>query len=267
MKLNINQQNNKFVNYPMNQMNWPNQNMMQANMNQGMNMLNPNMNFGMPNNINNNFNVINGANAFNNNMQNNFINNNMNNQFNNNMNNQFNNNMNNQFNNNMNNQFNNNVNNQFNNMNNNNFMHNSPSNLKIQLLNESLKEKDPLKIQMKVALGLNNNRAYQNNLAGGNQPSFLRQSSRENSSFGNEGRINIIFKGMQGNKHVRNFNRTDTIRQMLIKVLKSFGLHEYHLTKIYFLFNATNLLHVNQNQTIEKFGLKDNSNITMMHNK
>ena len=227
---NFNQQNNNFGNFQMD-MNNPN------GMRMNMNMMNQNMNMRMFNNNNNNFN---GMNRFNNNNGNNFINYNMNNQFNNNS-------------------------NRMNNMNNNNnFMHNSAQNLKSKILSESLNEKDPYKIQMKIALGLNNNKSYENSVTGGNQPSFLRQSSAENPSLGDDNQINIIFKGMRGNKHIRQFNKTDTIKQMLVKFLESLGLKEYHLTKIYFLFNATNLLHVNQNLTIEKFGIKDKSNITMI---
>lgn len=207
-------------------------------MNQNMFMMNQmNQNMFMGNNFNNiNFNVMNPM--FVNNMgNNNFIPNHTNNQFNNTgMN------------------------------NNNNFMQNS-SNLKKELLKSGLKEKDPFKIQMKIALGLNNNKAYEQYLAGGNQVAqFFKQSTIDNRPMDKmDNKINITFKTMQGNKHNRFFNKTDTIKQMLITFLESVGLKEYHLKKINFLFNATNLNTIkNEKMTIHQFGFRNYSTVTVI---
>ena len=70
------------------------------------------------------------------------------------------------FNNNGNNFVNNNMLNQFNN--NNQFIINQ-MNLKKKLFKESFNETDPFKIQLKIALGLNNNMPYENCVAGGNK--------------------------------------------------------------------------------------------------
>lgn len=211
-----------------------NKNKMQFNQNMNMCLNNQNINRFMM--MNNNFMNM-GMNAMNNNINNNnFIPNNMN--------------INNQFNNNM--------------VNNNNLMQNS-ANLKMKLLNESRAEKDPYKFQMKIALGLNNNKSYEHYVAGGNQvPAFFKQSTFENSPMGIDNKINVVFKTMQGNKHTRFFNRDETIEGMLLKFLDSVGLQKYHLKKIYFLFNAINLTTINVKQTIYEYGFRNNSTITVI---
>ena len=214
----------------------------QQNTNIPMNLnknTNVNMNF-MNKNPNNNFNNMNMMNSFNNNMNMNFMNNNMINQPNINMNN----------------------NNIYN------MMQNSV-NFKKDLLRRSLAEKDPVKMQMKIALGLNNNRPYENYLKGGNQtPAFMKQSSSDNIPKGSDNKINVVFQVTQGNIHNKAFNKTDTIQQMLSKFIKSQGLLEKHLENIYFLFNATNLNTItNKNQTLEQFGIKDGSKITILDKK
>ena len=295
MKFNFQNNNNNLNQFTM--MNY-NQNFMKNNQN------NQNMNMGMnkvnKNSFNPNFNMQNPN--FNNNQRNNFLqnsmnmqflnsmyqpNNNMNNQFNN-MNNQHNNNMNNQFNNmnnqpnyNMNNQFNNmnnqpynNMNNQFNNMNNqsninmNKNINNSQNSqqFKKQLLANSLYLKDPYKIQLSIAKGLNNNKEFNHYVSGGRQPpEFMKKSSADNFNGQNlDNKINVVFLVTQGNKHSRLFNRKDTIRDMLVKFIKNVGLQEYHLKNIYFLFNAVNLNTINQNQTLDKIGLRNNSVVTVL---
>ena len=209
------------------------------NTNANINFMNKNPNtFGPINN--NNFNNMNMMNSFKNNMNMNFMNNNMINQPNINMNN----------------------NNIYN------MMQNSV-NFKKDLLRRSLAEKDPVKMQMKIALGLNNNRPYENYLKGGNQtPAFMKQSSNDNIPKGSDNKINVVFQVTQGNIHNKAFNKTDTIQQMLSKFIKSQGLLEKHLENIYFLFNATNLNTItNKNQTLEQFGIKDGSKITILDKK
>ena len=206
------------------------------NTNANINFMNQNPNTFRPIN-NNNFNNMNMMNNFNNNMNMNFMNNNMINQSNINMNN----------------------NNIYN------MMQNSV-NFKKDLLRRSLTEKDPVKIQMKIALGLNNNRPYENYLKGGNQtPAFMKQSSSDNIPKGSDDKINVVFQVMKGNIHNRAFNKTDTIQQMLLKFIKSLGLLEKHLDNIYFLFNATNLNTItNKNQTLVQYGIKDGSKVTII---
>ncbi len=205
------------------------------NTNANINFMNQNPNTFRPIN-NNNFNNMNMMNSFNN-MNMNFVNNNMINQPNMNINN----------------------NNIYN------MMQNSV-NFKKDLLRRSLTEKDPVKIQMKIALGLNNNRPYENYLKGGNQtPAFMKQSSSDNIPKGLDDKINVIFQVMKGNIHNRTFNKTDTIQQMLLKFIKSLGLLEKHLDNIYFLFNATNLNTIsNKNQTLVQYGIKDGSKVTII---
>ena len=146
-----------------------------------------------------------------------------------------------------------------------NMMQNSV-NFKKDLLRRCSTEKDPVKIQMKIALGLNNNRPYENYLKGGNQtPAFMKQSSSDNIPKGSDDKINVVFQVMKGNIHNRAFNKTDTIQQMLLKFIKSLGLLEKHLDNIYFLFNATNLNTItNKNQTLVQFGIKDGSKVTII---
>ena len=223
-----------FNNFPQQNTNRPMN--LNQNTNANINFMNQNPNTFRPIN-NNNFNNMNMMNNFNNNMNMNFMNNNMINQSNINMNN----------------------NNIYN------MMQNSV-NFKRDLLRRSSTEKDPVKIQMKIALGLNNNRPYENYLKGGNQtPAFMKQSSSDNIPKGLDDKINVIFQVMKGNIHNRAFNKTDTIQQMLLKFIKSLGLLEKHLDNIYFLFNATNLNTIsNKNQTLVQYGIKDGSKVTII---
>ena len=223
-----------FNNFPQQNTNRPMN--LNQNTNANINFMNQNPNTFRPIN-NNNFNNMNMMNNFNNNMNMNFMNNNMINQPNMNINN----------------------NNIYN------MMQNSV-NFKKDLLRRSSTEKDPVKIQMKIALGLNNNRPYENYLKGGNQtPAFMKQSSSDNIPKGLDDKINVVFQVMKGNIHNRAFNKTDTIQQMLLKFIKSLGLLEKHLDNIYFLFNATNLNTItNKNQTLVQYGIKDGSRVTII---
>ena len=73
---------------------------------------------------------------------------------------------------------------------------------------------------------------------------------------------------MKGNIHSRIFNKHDTVKNMLIKFMKSVGLNEYHLDKIYFLFSAYKLNEANnQKKTIEEMGLMNGSKITIIDTK
>ena len=171
------------------------------------------------------------------------------------------------FNSNMNNFMNNNMMNQFNNINNNQFINNqnNQNNLKRKLFGEISNETDPIKIQMKIALGLNNNKSYENCVEGGNKGfSFMKQSSHDNLSKQSNDKINIIFKAIKGNIHNRFYDKNETIENMLLKFLESVGLTKYHLNKIYFIFNAVNLSTVNQKKTLREFGIKNNSNIVIL---
>ena len=174
------------------------------------------------------------------------------------------------FNSNMNNFMNNNMMNQFNNINNNQFINNqnnqnNQNNLKRKLFGEISNETDPIKIQMKIALGLNNNKSYENCVEGGNKGfSFMKQSSHDNRSKQSNDKINIIFKAIKGNIHNRFYDKNETIENMLLKFLESVGLTKYHLNKIYFIFNAVNLSTVNQKKTLREFGIKNNSNIVIL---
>ena len=246
-------------NMQINQNNNMNQNMTMSNriMNNNSNIKN-NQNFNNPGNIKGN-NIINNFpqnNMINNNINNNMFNCNINNNM---INNNINNNM---INNNISN--NNNMNNNINSNNNNN--QNNLKHLKKQLLKNSLSLKDPFKIQMSIALGLNNNQPYEHYVQGGIQvPDFMKQSSNENpNGIMLDDKINVIFVVMKGNSHSRIFNKNDTIRDMLVKFIKSCGLQEYHLKFIYFLFNAVNLNTINQNQTLKDFGIRNGSKITIL---
>ena len=171
------------------------------------------------------------------------------------------------FNSNMNNFMNNNMMNQFNNINNNQFINNqnNQNNLKRKLFGEISNETDPIKIQMKIALGLNNNKSYENCVEGGNKGfSFMKQSSHDNRSKQSNDKINVIFKAIKGNIHNRFYDKNETIENMLLKFLESVGLTKYHLNKIYFIFNAVNLSTVNQKKTLREFGIKNNSNIVIL---
>ena len=202
-----------------------NYNFNQQNNNWNNNFCNFGMNFGMMNpNIN-----VGMPNVFNNN-GNNFVNNNMLNQ-----------------------------------INNNNQLIINQMNLKKKLFNESFNETDPFKIQLKIALGLNNNMPYENCVAGGNKGfSFMKKSSQDNQPISKDNKINVIFKAMQGNVHNRMYDKNETIEGMLLKFLKSVGLNAYHYDKIYFIYNAINLSTVNQKQTLEKYGIKNNSSIVIL---
>jgi len=254
--MNNNQNRNMFNpnTIPMNQRNNINQNLMNNNqnrnmfnsnvvqINQNINMnqnsmaKNQNMNMNMMNNSNQNFqnfeNNIKGRNIRNDFPQNNMANNNIK------------------------------MNNKISNNNNNANL----QNLKKQLLKNSLSLKDPFKIQMSIALGLNDNKPYNHYVQGGNQvPDFMTQSSNDNpNGVQIDDKINVVFVVMKGNNHTKCFNKNDTIREMLLKFIKSFGLQEYHLKYIYFLFNAVNLNTINQNQTLKQFGIRNGSRITIL---
>ncbi len=221
------------------------------NMNMGLmnnNFLMNNMNNNMMNMNINNMNNMNGVNMMNNNMnlnnQNNFM---------------FGMNMNN------NNNFgNNNMNNIGMNMANfnNNFYKMNLLNL---LYNQYKNQKDGFSIQLGIALGLNNNKPYNNYL----KPpsfSFLTSSSVDNNSanLGDPDVVNIIFVTSHGNRHARRYKKNEKIYDVLNKFLSSVGLNENALSQIHFLFNAANLINFNKDKTLQQIGIFNNSKINVV---
>ena len=230
----------------------------------------------MQNHINNNMNIINQKNINNmyekdmalnsliQNNQNNILNIHNNNYF---ENNNFNNNnikmnqMNNQnpqgFNNNLNNNINNNFNNnnqfQFNNNSNNNQFqfNNNSNNNQFQFNNNS-----------------NNNQSIQGMVSGGNKksiPNFFFQSSDDNNQNKSDpNSIRVVFVMMQGNKHVRTYKKTDTLKDVLEGFVSSLGLSKNTLKEIYFLFNATNLNNLRQSKTLKELKIIDQSRINVV---
>jgi hypothetical protein len=255
----------------MNNMNMMNNMNNMSNMNNinNMNMMNNNMNNmnNMNNNMNNmtNMNNMNNMNMMNNNMNN--MNNNMNNMnMMNNMNN-MNNNMNNNnymfgMNMNMNNNNNFGMNNMYNNgMNMANYNNNCLNINMLKCLYEQFKnQNNGYSMQLGIALGLNNNKPYNNFLK---PPSyaFLRTSSKDNnfSNFGDPDIINVVFAAMRSNRHARVYKKSQKVNDILIGFLKSVGLNENALGKIQFIFNATNLNHVNKDVTLQQCEVKNNS--------
>ena len=243
----------------------------------------------MQNHINNNMNIINQKNinnmyekdmTFNSliqNNQNNILNIHNKNYF---ENNNFNNNnikmnqMNNQnpqgFNNNSNNnqfQFNNNSNNnqfQFsNNSNNNQFQFNNISNNnQFQFNNISNNN------QFQFNNNSNNNQSIQGMVSGGNKkpiPNFFFQSSDDNNQNKSDpNSIRVVFVMMQGNKHVRTYKKTDTLKDVLEGFVSSLGLSKNTLKEIYFLFNATNLNNLRQSKTLKELKIIDQSRINVV---
>ena len=146
---------------------------------------------------------------------------------------------------------------------NNNF-NNQQFSFKEQLFKKFQNVGDPYQIQKGIALGLNNGQEYQNYVAGGNQiHNFLKTSSNDYQRGGFD-KVNIVFAVMKGNIHSRVYQRKETVRNMLIKFIKSVGLMEYHLNNIYFLFNAGKLNSINQNKTLDEIGLINGSRITVI---
>jgi len=164
---------------------------------------------------------------------------------------------------------NNNMKNNFNNDMNNHTMAQSSQNLKNRLFEQFKKEKNPYNIQKGIALGLNNNQNYQRYDNGNKVHEFNKFSSNENpqniNNINKANIINIIFAAMKGNIHSRTFDRKDTIKNMLLKFMKSVGLNEYYLDKIYFLFNSSKLNNPdNQKKTIEEMGIRNGSKVTII---
>ena len=146
---------------------------------------------------------------------------------------------------------------------NNNF-NNQQFSFKEQLFRQFQNVGDPYQIQKGIALGLNNGQEYQNYVAGGNQiHNFLKTSSNDYQRGGFD-KVNIVFAVMKGNIHSRVYQRKETVRNMLIKFIKSVGLMEYHLNNIYFLFNAGKLNSINQDKTLDEIGLINGSRITVI---
>ena len=146
---------------------------------------------------------------------------------------------------------------------NNNF-NNQQFSFKEQLFKKFQNVGDPYQIQKGIALGLNNGQEYQNYVAGGNQiHNFLKTSSNDYQRGGFD-KVNIVFAVMKGNIHSRVYQRKETVRNMLIKFIKSVGLMEYHLNNIYFLFNAGKLNSINQDKTLDEIGLINGSRITVI---
>ena len=235
----------------MNMMNRNNMNNINMNMMNNMNMINQNnmnmMNGNNMNQMNQTMMTLNNMNMINQNNMNMMNGNNMN--------------MMNQNNMNMMNQ-----NNNFN-MNNNNLSYSDPKILLMERLFEKLKAyEDGFQIQKGIALGLNNNQQYNNYVSGGEPGfSFLTTSSVESQSKSeNPEVINIIFITLKGNKHIKRYNKKDKIKNVLKSFVQSFGLTENALTKINFLYNATNLNNLRDDMTLEEFNVVNNSRINVI---
>ena len=130
-------------------------------------------------------------------------------------------------------------------------------------------QSNPYNIQKGIALGLNNNQNYQRYDNGNKVHEFNKFSSNENpqniNNINKANIINIIFAAMKGNIHSRTFDKKDTIKNMLLKFMKSVGLNEYYLDKIYFLFNSSKLNNPdNQKKTIEEMGIRNGSKVTII---
>ena len=137
---------------------------------------------------------------------------------------------------------------------------NNNMNLLNILYNKFKNENNGYLMQLGIALGLNNNQPYNNYLKPPKYP-FLRSSSKDNnfSNFGEPDIINIVFIAMKSNRHSRSYKKTEKIRDVLNKFLISVGLNENALKEIQFIFNATNLNHVNKDVTLQQCKVKNNS--------
>jgi len=246
--MNMNQNMNMMNQNNMNMMNQNNMNMMNQNnmniMNRNMNMMNQN-NMNMMNQNNMNMNMMNQNNMrnFNNSPPNNMnINNN-------------------KYNMGMNNMF---------NMNMPNVEKFDQKNFLMEKLYNQYKfEEDPFLIQKGIALGLNNNQPYKMYIAGGNQSyDFLTKSSNDGIQNNSYNKINIIFCTMRGSKHSRTYNPNDKIIDALESFLMSVGVSKNALSKICFLYNATNLNNLDKKMTLNDFKIRDNAkiNVTDLHN-
>ena len=151
--------------------------------------------------------------------------------------------------------------------NNNNLCYSDPKILLMERLFEKLKAyEDGFQIQKGIALGLNNNQQYNNYVSGGEPGfSFLTTSSVESQSKSeNPEVINIIFITLKGNNHIKRYNKKDKIKNVLKSFVQSFGLTENALTKINFLYNATNLNNLRDDITLEEFNVVNNSRINVI---
>ena len=195
-----------------------------------------------------------------NNLGNNFNNNPNNFNFNNDYNKNFNNNTfnNNNFNNN--NFNNNNCNNNFNNN------YNDENNEKINQMKElynKFSSLEPYEFQKKIAKNPNNN----NNLSDQLNDPFLSSSKEKECENPEEDTVNIVFIMMKGNKHLKNYKKNETIKNVLEKFIKDLDIHVNTLKEIYFLFNATNLNNVNPNKTIEDLYIRNFTRINVIDMK
>ena len=137
----------------------------------------------------------------------------------------------------------------------------------MERLFEKLKAyEDGFQIQKGIALGLNNNQQYNNYVSGGEPGfSFLTTSSVESQPKSKDPEdINIVFVTMKGNNHIKRYNKKDKIKNVLKSFVQSFGLTENALTKINFLYNATNLNNLRDDMTLEEFNVVNNSRINVI---
>ena len=72
---------------------------------------------------------------------------------------------------------------------------------------------------------------------------------------------------MKSNRHARTYRKTEKISDILNKFLESVGLNENALGQIQFIFNATNLNHINKDVTLQQFKVKNNSIIYIVDRK
>ena len=69
---------------------------------------------------------------------------------------------------------------------------------------------------------------------------------------------------MQGNKLMRAYKKTDTLKHALEGFVESMGLSKNTLKEIYFLFNATNLNNLRQSKTLKELKIVDNTRINVI---
>ena len=120
-------------------------------------------------------------------------------------------------------------------------------------------------IQLGIANGLYNMSSNNYVLAGNKNYKFLTTSSGNNfAELGDPNYINIVFVTMKGNKHIRQYYTYETINSVLEKFVISVGLSKDALTKITFLFNATNLNTLGKSMTLSEFNVKNNSRINVI---
>ena len=258
MPMNMMNQNNMNYfcqnNMPMNMMNQYNNYILNQNNMNNMNMMYNINNFNMLQNLGNNMNNLNNMNNMNMNMNMNMdinMNNTMGNPR-------------------FNNMLNNNVKN-FSGNENNNFNNNDQIFLMKNIFDNLKFEKDPYIIQKKIAFCMDSNKPNKNYVYGGNAL-FITSTNDENSNNkvlnDKENLIHIIFITMKGHNHSRKYNKNDKIKDVLGSFIREFGLPLNALKEIHFLYNATNINNLEDNNyTLKQLGIKNFAKINVVDMK